>query len=66
MSAKLRSVLEYEPDNSNSCLAARCLDRYFELRVKQVEHKEEAEIDPRLTSVVERMLDRCGLCAAGP
>ena len=38
---------------------ARALDRYFELRVKEVELKEEVEIDPRLTSIVERMLDRC-------
>ena len=37
---------------------ACALDRYFELRVKEVELKEEVEIDPRLTSIVERMLDR--------
>jgi hypothetical protein len=40
--------------------AARCLDKYFELRVKQVEHKEDVEVDSRLTSIVERMLDRWG------
>lgn len=39
--------------------AARCLDQYFELRVKEVEQKEQVEIDPRLVDVVERMLDRC-------
>jgi hypothetical protein len=41
--------------------AARCLDQYFELRVKQVEQKEQVDIDPRLVDVVERMLDRCAL-----
>lgn len=43
------------------CLAAaaRCLDQYFELRVRQVEGKEAVDIDPRLVAVVERMLDRC-------
>eukprot|EP00195_Chlamydomonas_chlamydogama_P008069 CAMPEP_0202901100 /NCGR_PEP_ID=MMETSP1392-20130828/13237_1 /ASSEMBLY_ACC=CAM_ASM_000868 /TAXON_ID=225041 /ORGANISM="Chlamydomonas chlamydogama, Strain SAG 11-48b" /LENGTH=1014 /DNA_ID=CAMNT_0049587599 /DNA_START=141 /DNA_END=3185 /DNA_ORIENTATION=+ len=40
-------------------LIARCLDRYFECRIRQVEHKEAVEIDPRLTAIVERMLDRC-------
>lgn len=41
-------------------LTARALDRYFELRVKQVEqHASELEIDPRLTAIVERMLDKC-------
>lgn len=40
-------------------LTARALDRYFELRVKQVEqHASEVEIDPRLTAIVERMLDK--------
>jgi spermidine synthase len=39
------------------------LDQYFELRVKEVEQKEQVEVDPRLVAVVERMLDRCeGLC----
>ena len=53
------SVLKSGPhDNSNYWTAARCLDRYFELRVKLVEQKQEVDIDPRLTSVVERMLDR--------
>ena len=42
-----------------SPFTARALDRYFELRVKEVELKEEVEIDPRLISIVERMLDRC-------
>lgn len=40
-------------------LIARCLDQYFELRVKEVEQKEQVQIDPRLVDVVERMLDRC-------
>ncbi|WIA09523.1 hypothetical protein OEZ85_008919 [Tetradesmus obliquus] len=44
-------------------LIARCLDQYFELRVRQVEGKEAVDIDPRLVAVVERMLDRC--CAHG-
>jgi len=39
-------------------LAARCLDQYFELRVKEVEQKEQVDIDPRLVAVVERMMDR--------
>lgn len=40
-------------------LVSRCLDQYFELRVKQVEQKADVEIDPRLTAVVERMLTKC-------
>lgn len=40
-------------------IVARCLDQYFELRVKQVEGKDEVTIDPRLATVVEGMLDRC-------
>jgi hypothetical protein len=40
------------------CAAARCLDQYFELRVRQVEQKEAVEVDARLVAVVERMLDR--------
>lgn len=42
-------------------LAARCLDQYFAKRTAQAEGKgEEAEvtIDPRLTAIVERMLDK--------
>lgn len=38
--------------------AARCLDRYFELRTKQVEQKEEVTINSRLVAIVERMLDK--------
>uniref|UniRef100_A0A7S3VN96 26S proteasome non-ATPase regulatory subunit 1 homolog n=1 Tax=Dunaliella tertiolecta TaxID=3047 RepID=A0A7S3VN96_DUNTE len=40
-------------------LIARCLDQYFELRLKQVEAKQDVQIDPRLVSIVERMLERC-------
>ncbi len=40
-------------------LPARCLDQYFEQRVKLVEHKEEVAVDERLVAVVERMIDRC-------
>ncbi|GFH20636.1 26S proteasome non-ATPase regulatory subunit 1 homolog, partial [Haematococcus lacustris] len=40
-------------------LVARCLDKYFELRVQQVEQHEEVDIDSRLVAIVERMLDRC-------
>eukprot|EP00798_Chlamydomonas_sp_ICE-L_P002207 gene2207-33767_t len=40
-------------------LIARCLDKYFELRGKEVEQKQEVEIDPRLVAIVERMLDKC-------
>lgn len=40
------------------CAAARCLDRYFELRTREVEHKEHVDIDSRLIAVVERMLNR--------
>ena len=40
------------------CTAARCLDKYFERRVKQVEEKEDVVIDARLEAIVERMLDR--------
>ncbi|GLC33568.1 hypothetical protein PLESTF_001799400 [Pleodorina starrii] len=44
-------------------LIARCLDQYFEKRVRQAEGKRaeegEAAIDPRLTAIVERMLDKC-------
>ncbi|KAF6257926.1 26S proteasome regulatory complex [Scenedesmus sp. NREL 46B-D3] len=45
-------------------LIARCLDQYFELRVKQVEQKEAVDVDPRLVAVVERMLDSHGAAAA--
>lgn len=38
--------------------AARCLDQYFELRAKEVEQKEQVDMDPRLVAVVERMLNR--------
>ncbi|KAG2490998.1 hypothetical protein HYH03_010670 [Edaphochlamys debaryana] len=43
-------------------LVARCLDQYFERRLKQAEGKgedAEAVIDPRLTAIVERMLEKC-------
>ncbi|EFJ47427.1 26S proteasome regulatory complex [Volvox carteri f. nagariensis] len=43
-------------------LVARCLDQYFEKRVRQSEGRgEESEtvIDSRLTAIVERMLDKC-------
>ena len=40
-------------------LVARCLDKYFESRVKQAEPGTSVEIDPRLTSIVERMIERC-------
>ena len=39
-------------------VAARCLDQYFVLRVKEVEQKEQVDVDPRLVAVVERMMDR--------
>lgn len=40
--------------------AARCLDQYFALRVREVEGNETGvAIDPRLTDVVERMMGRC-------
>lgn len=45
--------------------AARCLDQYFELRVKQVEQKEDVTIDARLTAIVERMLEKCVLGHVG-
>ncbi|KAG1657731.1 hypothetical protein FOA52_011993 [Chlamydomonas sp. UWO 241] len=44
-------------------LVSRCLDRYFAERVKEAEGKADVVIDPRLTAIVERMLDRC--CEAG-
>jgi hypothetical protein len=34
------------------------LDQYFSLRVKQVEGKEDVNIDARLVMVVESMIDR--------
>ncbi|GIL83332.1 hypothetical protein Vretimale_11311 [Volvox reticuliferus] len=43
-------------------LIARCLDQYFERRVRQSEGRageDEVTIDPRLTAIVERMLDKC-------
>ncbi len=47
------------PLTVHDCLiTARSLDKYFEQRVKQVELKEDVQIDPRLVSIVERMLDR--------
>jgi hypothetical protein len=43
--------------------AARALDLYFQQRVKIVDHKETVEIDPRLVTVVERMITRyAGIC----
>ena len=39
--------------------AARCLDQYFELRVKQAEGKQpDLVVDARLVAIVERMLER--------
>jgi hypothetical protein len=41
--------------------AARCLDQYFEKRVRAAEGRgDEAAnaIDPRLTAIVERMLEK--------
>ncbi len=40
------------------CHAARALDKYFALRAKQAESKEEVEVDPRLIEIVERMLEK--------
>lgn len=44
--------------HSKRVRAARCLDQYFELRLKQVEQKEDVAIDGRLVAIVERMLDK--------
>jgi hypothetical protein len=46
-------------------IAARCLDRYFAERVKEAEGKADGVIDPRLTTIVERMLDRWVLPCMG-
>ena len=43
--------------------AARCIDRYIEQRVKAAEEGTEAEVDPRMTAIVERMFDRHACCA---
>ena len=51
------STVDY---HTNYVYEARALDKYFEQRVKQVEHNDDLEIDPRLISIVERMLDRQG------
>jgi hypothetical protein len=40
---------------------AKCLDKYFELRAKEGDGKDPAEIDARLVAIVERMVDRCVL-----
>ncbi|GIL52990.1 hypothetical protein Vafri_8707 [Volvox africanus] len=43
-------------------LIARCLDKYFEKRVRQSEGRageDDVTIDPRLTAIVERMLSKC-------
>ncbi|KAK9829302.1 hypothetical protein WJX72_005032 [[Myrmecia] bisecta] len=40
-------------------ILARCIDQYIELRTKGSEAENKAEIDPRLTAIVERMFDRC-------
>ncbi|GLI59879.1 hypothetical protein VaNZ11_001794 [Volvox africanus] len=43
-------------------LIARCLDQYFENRVRQSEGRpgeDQVTIDPRLTAIVERMLNKC-------
>lgn len=39
-------------------LAARCIDQYVEARVKAAEQHKEAELDPRLTAIVERLFER--------
>ncbi len=41
--------------------AARAIDQYVELRVKASEEKDESEIDPRLETIVEKMVERCGI-----
>eukprot|EP00854_Cymbomonas_tetramitiformis_P002915 gene2915-3727_t len=49
-------------DNSEyvQTLVAKCIDQYVELRVKEVDGKEDLPpIDTRLTSIVERMFERC-------
>mmetsp|Transcript_18315 Transcript_18315/g.25730 ORF Transcript_18315/g.25730 Transcript_18315/m.25730 type:complete len:702 (-) Transcript_18315:909-3014(-) len=40
-------------------LIAKCIDDYISIRVKAFEEKTEAEVDPRLEAVVERMFERC-------
>ncbi|GAB4817108.1 hypothetical protein N2152v2_004154 [Parachlorella kessleri] len=39
-------------------ILARCIDQYVDLRVKAAEQHKEAELDPRLTAIVERLFDR--------
>jgi hypothetical protein len=41
--------------------AARCIDQYVEARVKAAEAHQEAQLDPRLTAIVERLFDRCAV-----
>ncbi len=40
------------------CATARSLDKYFEVRAKELEGKEAVEVNPGLVSIVERMLDK--------
>ena len=59
-------VVGQDKDSTKLIIAARALDKYFEQRVKQIEGKDEVEIDPRLTSIVERMLERSAVACKPP
>ena len=58
----LMQYLEYEDLNLAVHFAARCIDRYVELRSKPGSSEEEG-IDNRLTAIIERMFERCLLLA---
>lgn len=49
------------PNEFEQTLLSKCMDQYIRLRVQQEDGagEEPVEIDPRLVSIVERMLDRC-------
>ena len=40
-------------------MAAKCIDEYIALRVRQDEKAEDVAIDDRLVAIVTRMFDRC-------
>ncbi|GLJ52933.1 hypothetical protein SUGI_1127550 [Cryptomeria japonica] len=55
-----RSLFNVSEDSDYvHALLAKAIDEYATLRTKATESKESVEIDPRLESIVERMLNKC-------
>ena len=45
-------------EKSELWCAARCVDKYVELRAKATDARESESIDPRLEAIVQRMFER--------